>query len=272
MKVAFIIRKDCPRCAKIVERILNILPDDIETIFETEIAKYLNVPTVPADTIEADIIITIGGDGTVLLASQKAKGAILGINMGTLGFLSEVELGNVESSIYKLIRGDYKEIEVMRLAVYVNGEFRGKCINEAVIHSRQISKVRSFKVYVDDNFVDKTRADGIIIATPMGSTSYSMSAGGPIILPSAEAMVLSFIAPVTLRIRPMVVSSNSTAIIVMGGTNEESIIILDGQEEIDIKSGDKVEIRKCEQAAKFITMRRNFFTKFREKLLKDVVN
>ena len=112
----------------------------------------------------------------------------------------------------------------------------------------------------------------IIIATPMGSTSYSMSAGGPIILPSAEAMVLSFIAPVTLRIRPMVVSSNSTAIIVMGGTNEESIIIIDGQEEIDIKSGDRVEIRKCDQAAKFITMRRNFFTKFREKLLKDVVN
>jgi NAD+ kinase len=272
LKVAFIIRKDCPRCARIVERILNILPPDVETIFEDEVGKHLKVQTTNVGSIAADIIITIGGDGTVLLASQKAKGPILGINMGALGFLSEIELGSVEASIYKLIRGDYTIVEVMRLAVYVNGEMRGKCINETVIHSKMISKVRSFKVYVDGNFVDKTRADGVIIATPMGSTSYSMSAGGPIILPSAEAMALAFIAPVTLRIRPMVVSSNSTAQIVMGGTNEESLIILDGQQEIEIKSGDRVEIRKCVEPAKFITMRRNFFTKFREKLLKDVVN
>ncbi|EQD77274.1 NAD(+)/NADH kinase, partial [mine drainage metagenome] len=237
-----------------------------------EVGKYLNVKTTSISSIDVDIIITIGGDGTVLLASQKAKGSILGINMGALGFLSEVELGNVETSIYKLLRGDYKVVDVMKLAVYVNGELRGKCINETVIHSKRISKVGNFKIYVDENFIDRTRADGIIIATPLGSTSYSMSAGGPIILPSAEAMVLSFIAPVTLRIRPIVVSTSSRAVIVMAGTKEDSLIILDGQEEIEIHSGDSVEIRKCGEPAKFITMRRNFFTKFREKLLKDVVN
>ena len=272
MKIGFVIRRNCPRCAKIVERITSILPDNVETVFENEIGKFLKVPTIPIEEMQVDIIVTIGGDGTVLHANQYAKGAILGINMGTLGFLSEIELGSVEESIYKVLRGDYKTIQTMNLSVYVNKEYKGRCINEAVIHSKKISKIRSFKVYADGNFIDRTKADGLIIATPLGSTSYSMSAGGPILLPSTESLVLTFLAPVTLRIRPMVISSSSVTEIVMGGTGEESLIILDGQREIEISSGDTVQIKKSEEGSSFITLRRNFFNKFREKLLKDVVN
>ncbi|MGP6220526.1 NAD(+) kinase [Caldiplasma sukawensis] len=273
MRVAFIIKKNCPRCAKIVERIDAILPENWERIYERELSNYINRNSfADLEKIKADILITIGGDGTVLLAAQKAEGAILGINMGSLGFLSEVEIGRVEETIYRLIRGEHRYVDFMRLEVSINGETSGYAMNEVTLHSDHVAKVRNFKLYLDGNFVERTRADGVIVATPIGSTSYSLSAGGPIVMPETQAMVVSYIAPVTLRIRPLVVPSSSLLQIKLSGKNQQCKLILDGQREIDFSEDDTITITRSVKPYKFITLRRDFYSKLREKLLKDVVN
>ena len=273
MKVAYIVRNDCPRCVNIVERIDRILPNEWERIFENELkSSFTDKEFSDISEIEADILFIIGGDGTVLRAAQNAKGAMLGINMGSLGFLSEVELGKVEDTVFKIVRGEHKFTELMRIEIRVNGKFAGYALNEVVIHSNAISKVRNFKLYLDGKFVERTRADGIIVATPVGSTSYSLSAGGPIVMPETRAMVVSYLAPVTLRIRPMVMPSTSVLTISAIGRETECVVILDGQKEIPVSKDDSVTVTGSGKPYRFITLRRDFYTKLREKLLKDVVN
>ncbi len=273
MRIAYIIRRGCPRCAKVVERIDSILPPEWERVYERELAPFMKCREFSSmEDIDVDIIFTIGGDGTVLLAAQKAKGAILGINMGSLGFLSEVEIGKVEEAVYRIIRGEHKYMEFMKLEIMINGDLAGYAMNEIVLHSNHVSKIRNFKLYLDNNFVERTKADGIIVATPIGSTSYSLSTGGPIVMPATKAMVISYMAAVTLRIRPMVVPSSSVLEISVAGVDQECIIILDGQKEINFSSSDKVTITRASESYKFITFSRDFYSKLREKLLKDVVN
>ncbi|MEM3675866.1 MAG: NAD(+) kinase [Thermoplasmataceae archaeon] len=272
MRIAFVIRRGCDRCARIVRRIVEILPADWEIIYERETAKYLGTKPTDLERIEADVIIAVGGDGTVLRSLQKAKGPVLGINMGSLGFLSEVEIGEVESSIYKLIRGEYKIEETMKLSVRINGVETTECSNEVVIHSRKIAKIRKFRVYVGGDFFDSTSADGMIVATPIGSTSYSFSAGGPILYPTLQAMVLTYIAPFRTKIRPMVVPSDQEIGIRLFGKDQDSLVILDGQEEIPVNENDEITISVSKNHSNFITFRTSFYEKIREKLIRNVVN
>ncbi|MDS0257740.1 NAD(+) kinase [Thermoplasmatales archaeon AK] len=272
MKVAFVIRKNCERCARIVSRIIDILPHDWEIVYDRESAKFLGTRPTDLDRIEADAIIAVGGDGTVLRSLQLAKGPVLGINMGSLGFLSEVEIGEVESSIYRLIRGEYKIERTMKLSVKINGVETLECSNEVVIHSRKIAKIRKFRVYVGGDFFDSTSADGMIIATPIGSTSYSFSAGGPILYPSLQAMVLTYIAPFRTKIRPMVVPSDQEINVKLFGKDQDSLIILDGQEEIPVNENDDITVSVSRNYTNFITFRNSFYERIREKLIRNVVN
>ena len=273
MKIAYIVRKDCPRCANIVERIDKIIPEDWERIFENDLRRtFKDKDFSDISDIEADILFIVGGDGTVLRAAQKARGAMLGINMGSLGFLSEVELGKVEDTVYRIVRGEHKFTELMRLEIRLNGKISGYALNEVLIHSNEISKVRNFKLFIDGKYLERTRADGIIVATPVGSTSYSLSAGGPIVMPETRAMVVSYLAPVTLRIRPMVMPSTSILTVTATGRETECVIVLDGQVEIPVSKDDIITVTGSGKPYRFITFRRDFYTKLREKLLKDVVN
>ncbi|GGM72410.1 inorganic polyphosphate/ATP-NAD kinase [Thermogymnomonas acidicola] len=272
MRVAFVIRKGCERCARIVRRIVEILPEDWEVIYDRECARFLGGKGQELERIEADIIVTVGGDGTALRALQNSKGPVLGINMGGLGFLTEVEIGEVEKSIYRIIRGDYRIERAMKLKVTVNGIRTKDCTNEVVVHTRKVSKIRKFNIYVSGHFLDSVSADGVIVATPIGSTSYSYSAGGPILLPSLRAMVISYLAPFGSRIRPVVVPTERSIRIRLVGRDQDSLVILDGQEEIPVHAGDDIEISVSENYAEFVTLERSFYQRMREKLIKYVVN
>ena len=272
MKMAFIIRKGCPRCAKVVSRITEILPDNVETIYDREAAKFLGTRGTDIENIKADIIIAVGGDGTVLRSLQLPQGPVLGINMGGLGFLSEVEIGDVEKSIYKLLRGEYKIEKTMKLKVSINGMETLECANEVVVHTSKIAKIRKFRVYVGDSFFDNTNADGIIVATPIGSTSYSFSAGGPIIFPTLDAMVVTYLAPFRSRVRHVVIPASETVRIKLSGNEQDSVVIVDGQGEYPVDSRDEILISVSENKAEFITFRNSFYDRMREKLIKNVVN
>ncbi|MCL4335044.1 MAG: NAD(+) kinase [Candidatus Thermoplasmatota archaeon] len=272
MKVAFVIRRNCPRCAKIVNRIIEIAPSDWELVFEHEISKYIKMKTVSIEEINADIIITVGGDGTVLWTLQYARGSILGINMGGLGFLSEIEIGEVEGSVYRLMRGDYVIDSYPKLKVVLDGERLKDATNEVLIHSDRIAKIRKFSIFAGDNFVDRVASDGVIVATAVGSTSYSYSAGGPVLFPTLNAAVISYLAPFASRSRSIVIPSEEEIRVKLVGSDQGCKVIIDGQTEYSMDSSDDLRISRSENKADFVTMRRSFYDRVREKLVKNVVN
>lgn len=271
MKVGFVIKKDCERCAFVVRKIEEMLPEDWDTAYDEETAKFLKVEHKPIEKLGADIVITVGGDGTVLRTLNKCDVPVLGVNMGKLGFLSEVEIGEVEKSIHKLVRGEYKIEETERISVEVNGRNVGDCINEVVIHTNKISKIRKFGLYISDNFIDNIAADGMIVATPIGSTSYAYSTGGPILSPKLNAMVVTYIAPFTVKIRPMVVSEGETVSVNLRGKDQDCLLIFDGHTEYPVSSKDEIRISVSGKKARFVTMG-SFYERMRRKLLKNVVN
>ena len=266
------IRRGCPRCASIVKRIIDIVPQDWNIVYERETARFLNVPGKELDKIEADIIITVGGDGTVLRTLQRARGPVLGINMGGLGFLSEVELGKVESTVYKLARKDYRIERSIKLKVVLNGVRQVDCTNEVLIHSSRIAKIRRFGIYTSDNFIGLTAADGIIIATPVGSTSYAFSAGGPILYPTLDEIVIAYLAPFISSSRSMVIPPDQEITVKVLGKNEDCVMVLDGQENIKVGPSDEIKVSLSENKAEFINVGRSFFERMRDKLIKNVVD
>ena len=271
MKIGFSVRKGCSRCASIVQRIVEILPEDCDLYYDRETARFLDLKGTDIDRMKVDMVIAVGGDGTVLRAIQRANTPVLGINMGGLGFLSEVEIGDVERSMYRIMRNDYRIESTMKLKVLINGVETMECTNEAVIHTSKIAKIRKFKLYIGDNFFDTTTADGLIIATPIGSTSYSYSAGGPIIYPTLDAAVISYIAPFRSRIRPVVFPSDKEIFVRFGGKDQSCVVILDGQTQYNVDERDEISIRVSENKARFVTFRESFYDRIREKLIKNVV-
>jgi len=272
LNVGITIRKNCQRCANVVRRITEILPDDWKCYYDREVSRFLDVESTDLSKMHLDIVISIGGDGTVLRALQINRAPVIGINMGSLGFLSEVEIGDVESSIYSLIRGDYKIEETLKLQVRINGEELQECTNEVVVHTRRIAKIRKFEVFVGDSFYQRVNADGIIVATPIGSTSYSYSAGGPVIFPTLDAMTVSFIAPFRAGGRSLVVPKEQAIRISLLGSEQDSLVIIDGQKEYRVDVGDEITVNVSQNRAKFITFQRSFYDKVREKLLGNVVD
>ncbi len=254
-----------------MRRIVEILPADWELYFDRETAKFLDRRGTEIGNMKVDMIIAVGGDGTVLRAIQLADTPVLGINMGGLGFLSEVEIGEVERSMYRIMRGEYRIESTLKLKVFINGAETLECANEAVIHTSRIAKIRKFKLYIGDSFFDTTTADGIIVATPIGSTSYSYSAGGPIIYPTLDAAVISYIAPFRSRIRPVVIPPDKDIMVRFAGRDQSSVVILDGQTEYAVDERDEIVIRVSENKARFVTFRDSFYDRIREKLIKNVV-
>lgn len=271
MKVGFVVKKDCRRCAAVVRKIEDMLPSDWETVYDEEAAKFLNVKKDSIDRMDADIIITVGGDGTVLRTINMCDIPVLGINMGKLGFLSEVEIGEVEKSIHKLVKGDYKIEETERIKVSVNGNVIEHCTNEVVIHTNRVSKIRKFGLYVNSTFIDNIASDGIIVATPIGSTSYAYSTGGPILSPKINAMVVTYIAPFTIKIRPMVVSEDEEITVTFRGHDQDCVLIFDGHTEYPVSERDTITIEVSDKKARFVTLG-SFYERMRRKLLKNVVN
>lgn len=272
LDVAFVIRRDCPRCASIVRRILDIVPADWNLIFENEVARFIGKKGVPLDSVKADIIVTIGGDGTVLRTLQRAHGPVLGINMGGLGFLSEVELGMVENTIYKLERKEYRIEKSIKLKVTLNGMRQMDCTNEVLIHSDRIAKIRRFGIYTSDNFIDLVAADGVIVATPVGSTSYSFSAGGPIIYPTLDAAVITYLAPFISGSRSIVIPPDQEINIRILGKDQDCTLVLDGQENVKVSQADDIRVSLSENKAEFVNVGRTFFERMRDKLIKNVVD
>lgn len=227
---------------------------------------------------EVEGILVLGGDGTLLRAARELAGKripFLGINMGHLGYLAEIEEQNVQTALEKLIADEYTIEERMMLSgsVYTDGTCTEQdvALNDIVLNRFGNLRVVDYEVYVNDQYLNSFTADGIIVSTPTGSTGYSLSAGGPIISPTASMLMLTPICPHTLNSRSIVFSSRDRIRIRIGegrrGGLDEACVTFDGDNFVKLKTGDYVEIQKSTEVTRIMKINQvSFLEVLRNKL------
>ncbi|HEV7922616.1 MAG TPA: NAD(+)/NADH kinase [Thermoanaerobaculia bacterium] len=223
----------------------------------------------------SDLLITFGGDGTLLSVARHAPAdvPILGVNMGTLGFLTEIQLEDFPSVLEQVLEGGYEVEPRVTFDVTVDGPKRDhqhyRVLNDATINKTALARIIEMKVSVAGMFVSTFRADGLIVSTPTGSTAYNLSAGGPIIYPTMHAVVLTPICPHMLTNRPIVLPDELDIEIslVAPGSDQETFLTLDGQEGFPIAHDDRVCVRKSDQRVLLVqSPNKNYFDVLRTKL------
>jgi NAD+ kinase len=247
-------------------------------IFDPDSAGYIDA----ADPIERDempeqnpsLVIVLGGDGTLLSAARsfaKTEVPILSVNLGSLGFLTEIPL----SEMYTMLEAwcdDCAGIELrsmMRIALFRDGNIfqSWDALNDVVLSKGAIARMAEFTVALDQQFVATFRADGVIVSTPTGSTAYSLAANGPIVMASVNAMVVTPICPHLLTIRPIVVPGESTISVHVEGVPSQTFLTVDGQEAVEIHRGDSITCHKSEYSVRLLRLRPNgLFNVLRSKL------
>lgn len=252
----------------------------ITIILETVTAKRLpntHLKTAKTDAIGGlcDLIIVIGGDGSLLKAARAIvdfKVPILGINRGNLGFLADIATLNLEQSLEDILAGEYiEEQRTMLNAVIVQNSVHGErhlALNDVVLHHGNIARLIEFEIFINDQFVVDQRADGVITSTPTGSTAYALSGGGPIVYPTLDVITLLPMFPHALNTRPIVVNKNSKIKLVLSESNRIAAqLSADGQTHMALTAGDEVHIQANKNDLRLLHPKNyNYFAVLREKL------
>ncbi|MCB1161535.1 MAG: NAD(+)/NADH kinase [Candidatus Krumholzibacteriia bacterium] len=214
---------------------------------------------------DCDLVLVFGGDGTFLRAAralERASTPLLGINMGSLGFLTLLKLEDMATALAAILGGAYRLEERMRLTATVirDGAARNDylALNDAVVHMSDGNRLVEFRIAVSGQHLGGYRADGLIVATPTGSTAYSLSAGGPIVHPTMDALVATPICPHALSIRPILVGGEEELRVSIGGRSGPAILTLDGADSIPLQSGDQIRIHRAEARALRIALPLDF--------------
>ena len=223
----------------------------------------------------SDIIVCLGGDGTFLKLARKvySKGLpMIGINLGSLGFLTEVEKNDIDNAAARILEGRYEIEERMMLeTVILRGTetiARDMALNDVVISRGALSRILHIKTYINDVFVDSFPGDGLIVSSPTGSTGYSLSAGGPIVEPDIDLMIVTPICPHILYSRSFITAGDrAVKAFVDESFSHVAMVTVDGQEGYEVRGGDMIEVRKAAHTVKLIKINsRNFFNILRSKI------
>ncbi len=221
-----------------------------------------------------DIVITLGGDGTLLSAARAfayKEVPLLGVNLGSLGFLTEVPLSELYITLEAWMAGKgVMDTRSLMHTVLVRDDrvFRHwEALNDVVLAKGAIARIGEFAIELDGQFVARFRADGIIVATPTGSTAYTLAANGPILMPSVDGLVLTAICPHLLTIRPIVVPGSSEIAVTVDVVPHETYITVDGQEVVELLLNDRIVCCRSEHSIKLLRLRENgLFNVLRSKL------
>jgi len=250
--VGLVVKRDRPRAVRLAQRMIaNLRRRRVSVILDAD-AGLTAAPTRSKAALarEANLIVVLGGDGTLLSVARHTNGRvpILGVNMGELGFLTEVTEAEAMPMLARVLAGDY---ELDRRLTIGGGLERGgrvirrfRALNDVVISNGALARIVAFRVSVDDLPFSDYRADGMIVATPTGSTGYSLSAGGPIVEPTVEVLLLSPISPHTLSNRPVVLRPNAVVRLEIAKGQQDAILTIDGQEGEPLRGGDAIVVRR----------------------------
>ncbi|HKZ64080.1 MAG TPA: NAD(+)/NADH kinase [Thermoplasmata archaeon] len=235
-------------------------------VLETDLAAAFGKRGKELGAMDVDVVLAIGGDGTVLRALQRTTVKVLGINSGSLGFLTEITTDGFPDALTRLAKKQFTVEERVKVSVRVDGKRLYNCTNEAVLHTAQIAKIRDFEVWLNGTLAQKVRADGIIVATPTGSTSYNLSVGGPIVDPRVEALVISAIAPFKVAARPIVVPTDAD-VRVKVAKPKGCLLVLDGQHEVALAGTEDVRFTGSKERAKLVKFKEDFYQRIEQKLV-----
>jgi NAD+ kinase len=256
------LKRDQPQAAETVRGLVKWFAErGIETLADPECAPVAGLPPTDPRELAAkvDLIVVLGGDGS-LLAMARAAGTrrvpILGVNLGTLGFLTEINLEEMFPTLEQVLMGE-AEIETrMRLEAVVirDGAERGRfqALNDAVITKTALSRMIDLETAADGVEVTSYHADGLIVSTPTGSTAYSLSAGGPLLIPGFGALLLTPICPHSLNHRPLVLPETTVIEVTVHTRGGRVNLTMDGQEGLELREGDRVTVRRSDHPVEII--------------------
>jgi NAD+ kinase len=278
-KVAAIISRPArPEVARTVPELLTWLQaHGYRVIVDSETAKYSNgqeeVLRSQMSSRHLDLIVVLGGDGTLLSAVRATAASdapLLGVNLGSLGFLTDVPLPSLFSMLdaIALGRAAVEQRSLMQCDLLRGEEILGtyKAFNDAVVNKTALARLNHYDLFIDKVFVSSYRADGMIVATPTGSTAYSLSAGGPVLMPTVNAFVITPVAPHSLTHRPLVVPDSAVVEVLLRSDEEVAYLSMDGQPGVDLRDGDRVRCRRSEHKVSLFRTEADFFHVLRTKL------
>lgn len=268
-----------PRCQGLASDLVAWLDSRGQaSLVEAHLARHIRYPNgLEPEEIgsRADLMVVLGGDGTLIAAARALGGhnvPILGVNLGSLGFLTEITIEELYPTLESWLGGDYRVSERMMLQVTVA---RGgidlethKVLNDVVINKGALARIIDLETVVDGYSLTTFKADGLIISTPTGSTGYSMSAGGPIVHPAMNCLIITPICPHTLTNRPVLVGEDAQVTVTVKSLEDEDVFLtLDGQVGLELRCGDTVRVRKAHRIATLVcSPNRDYFEILRKKL------
>jgi len=281
-KIAIIAKVHDPRCLGVAEELIDWLTQrNIVPRVEAHLSVQLKDPGL-AESAEseevatgADLVVVLGGDGTLIAAARlvgSREVPILGVNLGSLGFLTEITLDEMYPAMERCLAGDFEVSQRMMLLaqVFRNGEQveRHRVLNDVVINKGALARIVDMETSVDGRHLTTFKADGLILSTPTGSTGYSLSANGPILHPMLNCISITPICPHTLTNRPLVVAAEASIAIRIDALEDEAVFLtLDGQVGVKLICGDVVHIKRSDHVTRLVQSRsKDYFSVLRTKL------
>jgi NAD+ kinase len=287
-RVTIIANADKPEALSLIREMQAVLDRaEVGIVCEERVGRALRLPWGTAqDLASSDLCISLGGDGTLIHAARILQGnpvPVLGVNLGFLGFLTEIPVSYALPMLQETLAGDYlveprRKLRVRLLrttesASEITSErfpesiLDTEALNDVVINKGTLSRIADFEASIDGTIITSYKADGIIVSTPTGSTGYSLSASGPIVHPTIQAIIITPICPHTLTQRPIVVPDHQTITLRLVNTKADIYLTLDGQEGMALQANDRVEIGPSPNPFLLIKNRSlDYFTMLRTKL------
>lgn len=257
--VGLVVKRDRPRAVRLAQKVhaylrrrrLTVVVDDSGAPGAAPRPKGARTPPV-------DLLVVLGGDGTLLSVARRVDPStpILGVNMGELGYLTEIAEDEALPMLKRVLAGDYEVERRMMLRAELDRAGsptqHWRALNDVVISNGARARIIRFTMLVDGQPLAEYRADGVIVATPTGSTAYSLSAGGPIVEPTVEVLLVSPISPHTLSNRPMVLRPDSVVRLEVAARQQDVVLTVDGQEGVALQGGDAIVVRRARTAVSLI--------------------
>ena len=263
-----------PKLDKIIEKTKKHYPDIAHLLDDINFNIDFKQISCGILDFNCDMTIVLGGDGTLLRAQSKLKPEIpiFGINMGTVGFLTEIEAKDTFNALDEVLKGDYYKEKRTKLVVsHENNHY--SAMNEVVIMTEKPAKMLHFQILVDGEIIEEVRADGLIVSTPSGSTAYAMSAGGPIVDPKVGGFIIIPICPYKLGARPFIVSDNSEITVKLLKKGKRAVFVMDGQRNEEAEYEEEIKFKKSDKNVYLIrTSTKYFYKKVKEKLSEGGIN
>jgi len=264
------------RLPDVLRAVLGLAPElGFQLLFERDLYEVAGDGGQLAGPDDVDALLTLGGDGTLLRAARFLAGRqapILGVNLGRVGFLTSCSGGELEQGLRQFAAGEFRAESRMTLearALDRDGQERRRwrALNDVVLHKGGFARILRLRAMADGDFIASYSADGIVVSTPTGSTAYSLSAGGPVVMPTVESILLSPISPHTLAIRPLVLPPSATVAVDALDGPDELLVTVDGQVGTTFATGETLTVRRSGQPVLIVRFPgTNFFAKLRHKL------